>query len=193
MARGIALQAVRAALAPRSAPYLPCHHLRTVGRRSFYTSPRPSSENIGGTARLPDAEPIPVQKPRDSVTINDILERRAKAGKLVAGVAAASNSDMFKAPVSYSVSKQLFQKNTKLIIILDRWKAKGEEMGPHVSLRFSLDRPTTNTPQIISPKRACSADHVSLNKQQGTSRSQVSFLSVAVSLVQSTFPSSPSA
>ncbi|KAF3762367.1 hypothetical protein M406DRAFT_46703 [Cryphonectria parasitica EP155] len=36
--------------------------------------------------------------PRESVTINDILERRAKAGKLVAGTAASSDSDMFKAP-----------------------------------------------------------------------------------------------
>lgn len=51
-------------------------------------------------AKLPDAEPIPAKKARDAVTIKDILERRAKAGKLVAGTAAYSDSDMFKAPVS---------------------------------------------------------------------------------------------
>ena len=32
--------------------------------------------------------------------IDEILARRAKAGKLVAGVAAASDSDMWKGPVS---------------------------------------------------------------------------------------------
>lgn len=31
--------------------------------------------------------------------LNEIQERREKAGKLVAGVAAASNSDLFKGPV----------------------------------------------------------------------------------------------
>lgn len=31
--------------------------------------------------------------------LNEIYERRAKAGKLVAGVAAKSNSDLFKATV----------------------------------------------------------------------------------------------
>jgi aromatic amino acid aminotransferase I len=31
--------------------------------------------------------------------IDEITERRVKAGKLVAGIAAASDSDMFKGPV----------------------------------------------------------------------------------------------
>lgn len=35
-----------------------------------------------------------------SSIIDEILARRAKAGKLVAGVAAASDSDMWKGPVS---------------------------------------------------------------------------------------------
>lgn len=55
---------------------------------------------LAKAANLPEAEPIPAQKPRERVTINDILERRAKAGPLVAGTAAYSDSDMFKAPVS---------------------------------------------------------------------------------------------
>lgn len=54
---------------------------------------------LATAAKLPEAEPIPAQKPREKVTINDILARRAKAGKLVAGTAAYSDSDMFKAPV----------------------------------------------------------------------------------------------
>lgn len=41
----------------------------------------------------------PVIPLRRSVTIDDILQRRKKAGKLVAGTAAYSDSDMFKAPV----------------------------------------------------------------------------------------------
>ena len=42
-----------------------------------------------------------------SPVIQAILARRAKAGKLVAGVAAASDSDMFKGPVSRSLERRL--------------------------------------------------------------------------------------
>lgn len=38
-------------------------------------------------------------KVQASEVIDEISKRRADAGKLVAGVAAASNSDMFKGPV----------------------------------------------------------------------------------------------
>lgn len=55
---------------------------------------------MGTAAKQPEAEPFPVQRPNDRVTVDDIKERRAKAGKLVAGVAAYCDSDMFKAPVS---------------------------------------------------------------------------------------------
>lgn len=66
----------------------------------FHTKGNDSSiEAIGTAAKLPDAEPIPAKHARHSTTLNDILERRAKAGKLVAGTAAYSDSDMFKAPV----------------------------------------------------------------------------------------------
>jgi len=38
--------------------------------------------------------------PRHRVTLAEIRERRAKAGRLIAGTAAASDADMFKGPVS---------------------------------------------------------------------------------------------
>ena len=58
------------------------------------------------TARL-SAEAAPTSRPahydktrRGSSVIDEILLRRAKAGRLVAGVAAPSDSDMFKGDVS---------------------------------------------------------------------------------------------
>lgn len=68
--------------------------------RFIHGAARRYSEALGTAAKLPDAEPIPTKKPRDAITINDILKRRAAAGKLVAGTAAYSDSDMFKAPVT---------------------------------------------------------------------------------------------
>lgn len=104
MARAVALRAARA-LAPRSVPSPSCPS-RAVnvysGRRLIHSSPKRPHEALGTAAKLPESEPIPVQKPQTVVTINDIKERRAKAGKLVAGTAAYSDSDMFKAPVSSS-------------------------------------------------------------------------------------------
>lgn len=102
MARAVALRAVRS-LAPRSG-----HPTTTTGsyvhvysgRRLIHNSPKRPHEVLATAAKLPESEPIPVQKPKDVVTISDIKERRARAGKLVAGTAASCNSDMFKAPVS---------------------------------------------------------------------------------------------
>lgn len=100
------LRAVRA-LAPRSRPastprfkagqatISPSGHLR-----SFHGSCKKSQEILATKAKLPEKEPIPEKTGREPVTIQDIKERRAKAGKLVAGTAAPSDSDMFKAPVS---------------------------------------------------------------------------------------------
>lgn len=108
MPRGAALRAARA-VAPRSVPS-PTAHTRAVhlaapgGQRLLHSSTRRPHEVLGAAAKLPEADPIPVKKPRDVVTIQDILARRAKAGKLVAGTAAYSDSDMFKAPVSLFVS-----------------------------------------------------------------------------------------
>ena len=58
---------------------------------------------VGTTAKLPESEPISAEKyaSRNGVTIQDILERRAMAGRLVAMTAASADSDMFKAPVSF--------------------------------------------------------------------------------------------
>lgn len=74
-------------------------------RRLLHSSPRRDSEALGAAAKLPEAEPIPVRTPRQTITIGDILERREKEGKLVAGTAAYSDSDMFKAPVRKTVYK----------------------------------------------------------------------------------------
>ncbi|KAM7194306.1 pyridoxal phosphate-dependent transferase [Naviculisporaceae sp. PSN 640] len=63
---------------------------------------------VGTTAKLPEKEEdIPVVTQKKGVTIQDILERRAKAGKLVAMTAAAADSDMFKAsPVGKPMAKR---------------------------------------------------------------------------------------
>lgn len=96
MPRGAVLRAAQA-LAPRSGPSFNSLH---VAQRALHSSTKRPHEVLGTAAKLPEAEPIPAQKPRERVTIHDILERRAQAGKLVAGTAAYSDSDMFKAPVS---------------------------------------------------------------------------------------------
>lgn len=70
--------------------------------RQFHTKNQDLSEDIATPAELPDAEPVPPRHARQSTSLADILERRAKAGKLVAGTAAYSDSDMFKAPVCLS-------------------------------------------------------------------------------------------
>ncbi|KAL2199182.1 pyridoxal phosphate-dependent transferase [Corynascus similis CBS 632.67] len=58
------------------------------------------SEALAPAARLPEAEPVPAAVPRKRVTIADIKERRAKAGRLIAPTAAYSDADMFKAPTT---------------------------------------------------------------------------------------------
>jgi hypothetical protein len=98
---------LRGLLTPRSAPFRCCHvrngHVYAA-RRSIHGSSKRPHEVLGTAARQPEAEPLPVQKPNDRVTVKDIRARRAKAGKLVAGVAAYCDSDMFKAPVSCRVT-----------------------------------------------------------------------------------------
>lgn len=104
MNRGTTL---RGLLTPRSVLISGCHyrisHVYTARRLIHGSSKRPH-EVLGTAAKQPEAEPFPVQKPNERVTVNDIKERRAKAGKLVAGVAAYCDSDMFKAPVSSSTA-----------------------------------------------------------------------------------------
>ncbi|KAL2022694.1 hypothetical protein VTK56DRAFT_4775 [Thermocarpiscus australiensis] len=72
----------------------------TDRRRLFHSKSQDSSEALGQAAKLPEAEPVPaaVTPQQRRVTIADIRERRAKAGRLVAGTAAYSDADMFKAP-----------------------------------------------------------------------------------------------
>lgn len=135
MPRGAAIRAARA-LAPRSGP----SHSGAVyrcsygGRRWLHNSTAKSQEVLATAAKLPEAESIPPKKPRDSITINDILERRAKAGKLVAGTAAYSDSDMFKAPVSQifflflSFPPEL-QRNMADDTVTVSGETKGEAMG----------------------------------------------------------------
>jgi hypothetical protein len=43
----------------------------------------------------------------DPLTVNGVSARRAKAGKLIAGVAAATSSDQFKTPVSIPLPNQV--------------------------------------------------------------------------------------
>lgn len=58
------------------------------------------SKNTNAEA-APAAKQAHFERADDSTPgINEIMARRAKAGKLVAGIAAASDSDMFKGPVS---------------------------------------------------------------------------------------------
>lgn len=93
---------VRQAALQRLAHGSRCHHqnARGISGRLLHTKSKDASEALGMRAKLPDAETAtPLRKSPTGVTINDILERRAKAGKLVAGTAAASDSDMFKGPV----------------------------------------------------------------------------------------------
>jgi len=71
------------------------------GRLSFHSEAGQAVEAMGTKAKLVDVvEPPPRIGRHETITVKDILERRAKAGKLVALTAAYSDSDMFKAPVS---------------------------------------------------------------------------------------------
>lgn len=48
---------------------------------------------------IPSSRPAHFDKAHKLSAIDEVKARRVKAGKLVAGVAAASDSDMFKGPV----------------------------------------------------------------------------------------------
>lgn len=113
MNRGTTL---RGLLTPRSVSSPSCHlraHHVYAGRRLIHGSSKRPHEALGTAAKQPEAEPIPVQTPYDRLTVNDIKERRARAGKLVAGVAAYCDSDMFKAPVSRATTPDDVQISSK--------------------------------------------------------------------------------
>ncbi|KAK3300297.1 pyridoxal phosphate-dependent transferase [Chaetomium fimeti] len=65
---------------------------------AFHSKSPDYSEAPAAAAKLPEAEPTPPPTPRDRITLADIKERRAKAGRLIAPTAASCNADMFKAP-----------------------------------------------------------------------------------------------
>lgn len=60
----------------------------------------------------------------DPLTVNGLSAHRARAPKLVAGVAAWTSSDMFKVFVSVT-NCQHFQP----LNLLDHWKTKGKKVG----------------------------------------------------------------
>lgn len=59
-----------------------------------------SSKHLSSTEAAPAARPAHYDTSQKLSAIDAVKERRLKAGKLVAGVAAASDSDIFKGPVS---------------------------------------------------------------------------------------------
>lgn len=61
-----------------------------------------TSHNLSSAEAAPDAKQAHFESGRGLRAIDEILARRAKAGKLVAGIAAASDSDMFKGSVSFT-------------------------------------------------------------------------------------------
>lgn len=58
------------------------------------------SQHLSSAEAAPVARPAHYDNSQQLSAIDEVKARRVKAGKLVAGVAAASDSDMFKGPVS---------------------------------------------------------------------------------------------
>lgn len=88
----------------------------------------PKSNDLTRAEAAPVAEAAHYEKEHGSDAIGNILARRAKAGKLVAGVAAATHSDMFKGPVRYRT--QISSGKYTNEIFIARWKTHGKAMGP---------------------------------------------------------------
>jgi aromatic amino acid aminotransferase I len=68
----------------------------TLTRPLHTMTPR---ESVAAAARHIEEPVASLEKGGSWAALDAIHERRAKAGRLVAGVAAASDSDMFKGPV----------------------------------------------------------------------------------------------
>jgi hypothetical protein len=73
-------------------------HPLTAKQRRLHTKARDRSV----AAAVPDEPAAVFEGDKPWSALDDVFQRRAKAGKLIAGVAAASDSDMFKAPVRKS-------------------------------------------------------------------------------------------
>jgi len=113
--RGVHAAALRTAILPlRPTPAVAFD--RSVGASSaaagFHAKSGDAYSEALGTAakttKLPvgaaAAEPAPPPSRRRTVSVADIAERRVKAGRLVAGTAAYSDTDMFKGPVSTTLT-----------------------------------------------------------------------------------------
>ena len=90
-------RARRAALCQHMPPAIshPKYTSRASNRR-LHTKP----PNYSSLEAAPAAVQVRHESGRGMRAIDDIMARRARAGKLVAGIAAASDSDMFKGSVS---------------------------------------------------------------------------------------------
>ncbi|KAK4105812.1 PLP-dependent transferase [Parathielavia hyrcaniae] len=102
-----ALRDLRDLRAPASAPLrsdfrnLRGHTIRcspAASSSGFHSKSQDYSEALGTAAQIPEADPVPPVAQRERITIADVRERRAKAGRLVAPTASYSDADMFKAP-----------------------------------------------------------------------------------------------
>lgn len=90
--------------------------------RSLHTT----SRCLSSAEAAPAARPAHYDTSQQLSAIDAVKERRLKAGKLVAGVAAASDSDMFKGPVSLGVGVTIV---LKLTAIIDYWTTQVQAMG----------------------------------------------------------------
>ena len=75
---------------------------RLTSARTFTTSYRRLYPTNTGKMGLAEKGTVNGQQANEPLTIESIMARRAKAGKLVAGTAAYADSDMFKSPVGRS-------------------------------------------------------------------------------------------
>lgn len=80
---------------PLSIP--PCPSFTVHGNQSSGQHLAPKSDHVP----VPEAPQIRPGKRPIASAIDAVLDRRAQAGRLIAGVAAASDSDMFKGPVGW--------------------------------------------------------------------------------------------
>ena len=75
-----------------------------------------------GLVAVSDTEALVLPSP---LTVNGVSARRAKAGKLIAGTAAATSSDHFKSKVgSHHIFSSIGADNSVF------WKTQSKEMGP---------------------------------------------------------------
>ncbi|RCI11085.1 hypothetical protein L249_7321 [Ophiocordyceps polyrhachis-furcata BCC 54312] len=88
-------------------------------RRWSHDDVSSARDSLSNAEAAPTASPARLERQQTSSALDDVLARRVRAGRLVAGVAAASHSDMFKGP--------------------QNGKPKARRWGEHLT-RESLDR-----------------------------------------------------